>query len=176
VKAEAIRPGPGRWCYFENAREMLDQRGEWYLDRAAGVLSYKPRSGEEPAQARVTAPRLACLIAVKGTPDRPVRNLHFRGLCFAHTGWSLPKRGYPGIQACHYSVGKGEEEEEGGDRWPVIYSTSDEHVRFNECSRDWHTWRDNHFGEPAAVQQSGKDTISQAGPEPEYRRQLGLTP
>jgi hypothetical protein len=37
---------------------------------------------------------------------------------------ALPKRGYPGIQACHYSVGKGEEEQEGGDHWPVIYSTA----------------------------------------------------
>jgi hypothetical protein len=370
MKAEALRPGPGRWCYFENARAMLDQPGEWYLDRATGILNYKPRPGEELAQARVTAPRLACLVKVKGTPERPVRNLHFRGLHFAHTDWTLPKHGYVGMQACHYSVGQGEEDQEGGDRWPVIngaiqvedavrvtvedgsvshlgssgiqigprcrncavqgnvladiagngvmvsgpnaeaevpvdvrvcnnhvydcgigqagavgiwvgfargtvvahnlvhglpytgisvgwqwnpkpsacranrieynhvydvmnrlcdggciytlgyqpdtvirgnhlhgvkrnplaqgapnngmfidegskgylfeqnviYSTADEQVRFNQCSRDWHTWRDNHFGEPAAVQQSGKETIAKAGPEPEYRRRLRLVP
>ena len=26
------------------------------------------------------------------------------------------------------------------------YKTSAEPVRFNQCSRDWHTWKDNLFG------------------------------
>jgi len=359
----AIRPGPGRWCYFENAREMLDQPGEWYLDRSTGVLSYLPRAGEDMAKARVAAPRLERLVVVKGTPDRPVRNLHFKGLRFVHTDWALPAIGYMGIQACHYSTrdhwGKGwgvipgaiqlesavdTTLEDGsashlggsgielgprcrncavvgnrladisgngvmvagpndearapadirvsnnhvhacgigqagavgiwvgfargtvvthnlvhdlpysgisvGWQWNpqptackanrveynhvydvmnrlcdggctytlgfqpgtvirgnhlhdvkrsrfaqgapnngmfidegskgflfeqnVIYSTADEHVRFNQCRRDWHTWRDNHFGEPAAVEQSGQETIAKAGPEPAYRQRLGL--
>lgn len=362
---EAIRPGPGRWCYFENAREMLDQPGEWYLDRNTGVLSYLPRAGEDMLRARVVAPRLDRLIVVKGTPDRPVCNLHFKGLDFAHTDWSLPAIGFLGIQACHHNSGShwgkgwavipgaiqlesaiGASLEDGsvshvggsgvevgprcrncavsgncltdirgngvmvagpndealvpadtrvsnnhvhdcgigqagavgiwvgfargtvvthnlvhalpysgisvGWQWNpqptackanrveynhvfdvmnrlcdggciytlgfqpgtvilgnhlhevkrsrfaqgapnngmfidagskgflfeqnVIYSTADQHVRFNQCSRDWHTWRDNHFGEPAAVKKSGQETISKAGPEPEYRRRFGLPP
>ena len=31
--------------YFENALEFLDQPGEWYLDRATGILHYWPRAG-----------------------------------------------------------------------------------------------------------------------------------
>lgn len=47
----------------------------------------------------------------------------------------------------------------------VIYNTSAELVRFNQCKREWHTWRDNHFGPAAEVKQSGKEIIAQAGPE-----------
>ena len=31
--------------YVENAAELLDAPGEWYLDRATGVLTYLPRPG-----------------------------------------------------------------------------------------------------------------------------------
>ena len=34
-------------CYFENALELLDEPGEWYLDRQTGTLSYWPREGED---------------------------------------------------------------------------------------------------------------------------------
>ena len=362
---EAIRPGPGRWCYFENAREMLDQPGEWYLDRSTGVLSYLPLPGEDMTQAEVVAPVLTTLVAVAGVPGRPVRNLHFRGISFQHADWQLPAIGYLGIQACHHvsaehwsrpwevipgairfadveasSVengavchlgncgiqlgpgcrgnlvqgmdvfdlsgngimvgGPNDEAQVPADnrlsnnrvhrcgveyygavgiwvgfargttvshnlvhglpytgisvgwQWNpqptackenrveynhvydvmnrlcdggciytlgfqpgtvirgnhlhdvhrsryaqgapnngmfidegskgflfeanVIYSTAAEHVRFNQCSRDWHTWRDNHFGEPEAVKQSGKEIIAKAGLEPQFRRRLGEGP
>jgi hypothetical protein len=55
----------------------------------------------------------------------------------------------------------------------VIYDTSAELVRFNQCQKDWHTWRDNHFGEAAAVKQSGKDIIAKAGPQAPYRKRFG---
>ena len=102
----AIRPGPGRWCCFENAPEMLDQPGEWYLDRKTGLLSYRPLAGEDMAAAEVIAPVAQRLVEVKGTPEQPVRNLHFQGIRFEHTHLNLPEGGYLGIQACHCTVGK----------------------------------------------------------------------
>jgi hypothetical protein len=54
----------------------------------------------------------------------------------------------------------------------VIYNTSAELVRFNQCAHDWHTWRDNHFGKEADVKESGKDIIATAGLEAPYRRRL----
>ena len=46
-----MRPNPlAQWVrvqtrfYFENALELLDQPGEWYLDETANVVYYKPRS------------------------------------------------------------------------------------------------------------------------------------
>ncbi|MFP4057437.1 MAG: right-handed parallel beta-helix repeat-containing protein [Candidatus Brocadiia bacterium] len=103
----AMAPRQGRWCYLENAAEFLDQPGEWYLDRASGVLSYWPRPGEAMAEARVVAPRLTRLLLVQGTAEQPVHNLHFLGIRFAHTGWSPPPGGYLGIQACHFTRGTG---------------------------------------------------------------------
>ena len=54
----------------------------------------------------------------------------------------------------------------------VIYDTSAELVRFNECQRDWHTWRDNHFGEREKVLAAGKETVDNAGPQPPYRQRF----
>ena len=115
---DAIRPGPGRPCYFENAREFLDQPGEWYLDRAAGVVHYLPREGEDLAKAEVVAPRLTRLVEVVGTPEQPVRNLHLRGLRLAHCDWAFPAYGFNGVQASWHTWPK-----EGQKGW------------------DWHPWR-----------------------------------
>jgi len=97
-----IFPSPGRWCYFENARELLDQPGEWYLDRKSGRLSYRPLLDEDMAQTKAVIPRLTRLVEIRGTAEQPVRNVRFRGLRFMHTDWQLPPDGYMGIQACHY--------------------------------------------------------------------------
>jgi hypothetical protein len=102
---EAIGPAAGRWFFIENALEALDEPGEWYLDRQTGVLSYWPRAGEDMAKVEVVAPRLTRLLEVKGKADKPVRNLHFRGISFLHADWAPPPGGYLGIQACHFASG-----------------------------------------------------------------------
>ncbi len=40
----------GRATYAENAYELLDQPGEWYLDRTAHRVYYLPRKGENLAR------------------------------------------------------------------------------------------------------------------------------
>jgi hypothetical protein len=101
---EYIQPAAGRWCYFENAIEMLDRPGEWFLDTAAGKLHYRPRDGEDMTRALVIAPVLAQLVQIRGAEGRPVRNVHFTGITFACTDWPIPAGGYQGIQACHYNT------------------------------------------------------------------------
>ncbi len=100
---DAIAAKPGRWFYLENAAEFLDAPGEWYLDRSSGIVSYRPRPGEDMTRAEAVAPRLTQVIVAAGTPDQPLRNLHLRGLEIAHTDWAPPPGGYLGIQACHFS-------------------------------------------------------------------------
>ena len=127
------RPAAGKGFYLENAREFLDQPGEWYLDRATGVLTYWPRQGENMARADVVAPALTQLIEVKGTPEKPVRNLHFEGLSFEYTDWPLPEGGYQGTQACHFSSSRA-----GGSGWGLIdaavHFTFAEHCTVTEGS------------------------------------------
>ncbi len=103
---DAIRPGPGRHYFLENAREFLDEPGEWYLNEATGELSYWPRPGEDMATAEVYAPRLTRLVDVRGTEGDPVRNLHFQGIRFAHADWVMPDFGFNGIQASFYCIPK----------------------------------------------------------------------
>ena len=86
--------------YVENALELLDEPGEWYFDRAAGWLYYLPRPGEEMATAEVIAPALETLLEVRGELGRPVHDLSFEGLTFAHATWLRPSEyGHPDVQA-----------------------------------------------------------------------------
>ncbi|HVU32589.1 MAG TPA: right-handed parallel beta-helix repeat-containing protein [Opitutaceae bacterium] len=92
----------GRSYWLENAREFLDAPGEFFLDRADGVLRYRPRPGEDFARARVTVirPVLENLVVLDGRLDAPVHDLRFEGLTFAHTGWTRPDQaGFVDVQA-----------------------------------------------------------------------------
>lgn len=70
---------------IENAYALLDEPGEWYLDRPAGMLYYIPRAGEDLRTATVVAPAPEVLVAGIGTLDNPIQHLQFRGITFAHT-------------------------------------------------------------------------------------------
>src|SRR5581483_5142209 len=68
--------GPGAPpSYVENAYELLDSPGEWYLDRTAHRVYYIPRPGESMATVRVEAPVLQQLVTGTGVHD-----LTFQGL------------------------------------------------------------------------------------------------
>ncbi len=86
--------------YLENAFELLDEPGEWYLDRSASTVYYIPRPGEDMKTARVIAPKVETLIELHGTLKRPVENIHFQGITFAHASWLRPSRiGLVDVQA-----------------------------------------------------------------------------
>jgi hypothetical protein len=87
--------------YVENARELLDRPGEWYLDRGTGVLSYWPMPGERIGATEVVAPVLPELVRFAGRPDEGqfVRNVTLRGLAFHHADWALDPKGNSSTQA-----------------------------------------------------------------------------
>ena len=86
--------------YIENALELLDEPGEWYLDRAAKTVYYKPLPGQDMGKARVAAPAIEKLVELRGTLDQPVENIHFVGITFAEAGWLLPSEiGLVDVQA-----------------------------------------------------------------------------
>jgi hypothetical protein len=86
--------GPNRY-YIENVLEGVQRPGEWYLDRRTGKLYYWPT--EEIETSVVVAPVLRQLLRVEGDAeaDEWVEHIHFRGLTFSDTDWSLPEEGYP---------------------------------------------------------------------------------
>lgn len=72
-------------AWVENAYELLDSPGEWYLDRITGVLYYKPRQGEDMATANVAMPILERLIDATG-----VSHVKFKNLTFSYATWLTP--------------------------------------------------------------------------------------
>jgi hypothetical protein len=85
---------------IENALELLDEPGEWYLDRAAKTVYYLPRAGENMRKVEVIAPALQTLVELRGTLDRPVHDLQFSGITFQHGTWLQPSRlGFVDVQA-----------------------------------------------------------------------------
>ncbi|MHA1733937.1 MAG: right-handed parallel beta-helix repeat-containing protein [Promethearchaeota archaeon] len=76
--------------WVENARELLDEPGEWYLDRGAGVVYYMPRPGEDLDSVGVVAPAVEVLLSVEGNSSDKVHDLEFRGISFEHGSWLQP--------------------------------------------------------------------------------------
>ena len=98
--------GLGYWetnqrYYVENALELLDQPGEWYLNRDTGVLTYWPMPGEVLGETEVVAPRLTEFVRFAGNPDRGefVDHITLRGLTFHHADWVLDPKGNSSTQA-----------------------------------------------------------------------------
>lgn len=89
--------------YFVNALELLNQPGEWYEDLNSGKLYYWPIENQDMASAEVIAPNLETLVQMNGSPDFPVKNIHFSGINFNYTGWMRPSRaGHVPLQAGMY--------------------------------------------------------------------------
>ena len=58
-------------------------------------MSYYPRPGEDMSKAEVIAPRLEELLRLEGEPTagKPIEHLHFEGLSFQYTDWTMPRAG-----------------------------------------------------------------------------------
>ena len=82
--------------YMENAYELLNQPGEWYLNRAAfsnrpaNTLYYIPRPGEDMSTATVEVPVVEKLVDFTGTLDTPVHNIRFEGINFSLSNYVRP--------------------------------------------------------------------------------------
>ena len=77
--------------YYENALELLDEPGEWYLDTHDGVIYYMPRSWEDMNQVEISAPVVEDLVWIEGADyNNMVQNIQFEGITFADTTWNRP--------------------------------------------------------------------------------------
>ena len=77
--------------YYENALELLDTPGEWYLDTHAGMIYYMPRSWEDINQVEIFAPVVEDLVWIEGSNyNNMVQNIQFEGITFADTTWNRP--------------------------------------------------------------------------------------
>jgi hypothetical protein len=119
--------------WIENAYELLDAPGEWYLDRSAGNLYYKPLPGENMASVEIIAPVLEMLVNGAGTVATPLHDAAFQGITFSHATWLSPSSdsGYPDVQATYMWPSSG---------WPVaskapanVVFTAARNIRIERC-------------------------------------------
>lgn len=76
--------------WIENAYELLNRPGEWYLNRATGWLYYMPKPNEDMKNALIIAPVLETLIKGTGDLGTPIKNIRFEGLTFSYATWLAP--------------------------------------------------------------------------------------
>ena len=93
--------------YLTNAKEWLDEPGEWYHDILTHKLYYMPQESEKGIvnSEKFTAivPVLETLIEFIGTAEHPVRNITIKGVQFSHTTWIRPsEKGHVPLQAGMY--------------------------------------------------------------------------
>jgi hypothetical protein len=103
--------------WVENARELLDEYGEWYLDRTVSggnrKLWYKPRPGETPGGPGTTVIAATLdgpLVRITGIPSlAPAQNIVFSRLNFLHDTWLAPNttQGLAQNHADYYFKGTG---------------------------------------------------------------------
>lgn len=93
--------------WIENALELLDEPGEWYLDTTANKLYYMPRPFENMNNAEFSIPTIdGELLTITGSgyeDSRMVQNIRFEGITFADTTWLRPNGecGHADIQNNH---------------------------------------------------------------------------
>ena len=95
--ADETKTGGCRY-WVENVFEALEEPGQFYLDRADGLIYYLPMPGEDPDATEVRAARLSQLVRFEGASEENcVHDLHMVGLDFRHTEWRYPddKSGSP---------------------------------------------------------------------------------
>lgn len=111
-RIQSEHPWPAPWIsektgnsafFLSNARSLLDEPGEWFLDREHAKIYYYPREGENMTTVKAMAPVLENLVELKGVVDYPVQNLYFKGISFEYTNWLRPsKQGHVPLQAGMY--------------------------------------------------------------------------
>lgn len=95
-------------AYIENAYELLDQPGEFYLDLHTHIVYYIPRKGQDMKSADVEAPSLQMLVEGRGSPSNPIHDITFSNLQFAYATWLQPNthQGFSEQQAGYMITGK----------------------------------------------------------------------
>lgn len=111
-RIQSEHPWPAPWIsektgnsafFLNNAKSLLNEPGEWYLDKTNAKIYYYPKKGERLNSSTVIAPVLENLVEIKGTVDYPVSHVYFKGISFQYSNWLRPsQQGHVPIQAGMY--------------------------------------------------------------------------
>jgi len=77
-----------------NVREGMTGPGQWYLDRTAGKVVYRPLPEEDVSKAEVFAPSIESIIEIKGSKNKPANDITIRGIRLSVTTTPLKAGGF----------------------------------------------------------------------------------
>lgn len=119
--------------YLENLPEFCDQAGEWYGDFDSRKIYYRPMPGENMEECMGIIPLSDKLLMIEGREEAHASNMHFEGITFEHTAWTLPEKGYCGIQACMFT-----DRTSGTSSWSKVPAAIElnlaDHCSFSKCT------------------------------------------
>lgn len=78
----------GTKFYLENDLSFLDEENEFYYDRNAQMLYYKPNSTTDMETVSVVVPLVEDLIKIEGSNERKAKNIIFENVTFAHSAYA----------------------------------------------------------------------------------------
>lgn len=81
-KTAGYTPHEGERFFVQNVMEAIDAPGEWFHDAASGKLYFYPPDAKLPSDTDVKIPVAENIVLLKGTPEKPVRNIHFNRISF----------------------------------------------------------------------------------------------
>lgn len=80
-----------RSFYIENAKELLDEPGEWYYDKNEKTIYYYPYKAENLLNADCWLSRLDTMVSIQGNePDNKIHDIEFDNLDFRYGTWLEP--------------------------------------------------------------------------------------
>ena len=127
--------GPTAWAsWLENAYELLDSEGEWYLNRTDGYLYYKPKSGEDMSIATVILAKLETLVS-----GSKVNYVQFKGMKFSYATdlTTNSANGFPCTQADECSTNADQAQGPGAYNWQApgnVKFDHSTHLRIDGCT------------------------------------------
>lgn len=95
------RPAPmhKQYRFVENIREELDAPGEWFFDKTSRILYFYPPKNVNLGTALVEVSKLKNLLELRGTANKPVRNVQLKNLQFVHTERSFMETKEPLVRS-----------------------------------------------------------------------------
>ena len=88
--ATMIKTNP---LYIENAFELLDEPGEFYIDKSTDTIYYIPRENEDMSDADAVLPAIEALVDIRGEhADKKVSGIVFENVSFLHCDWKFVSR------------------------------------------------------------------------------------
>jgi len=92
------------YMFFQNAKEFLDQEGEFFYDDSEERLYYIPRRGEDMSNAEIYVSNIETVVSVSGESlYSPVQGIRFENLAVEHNSEkTVGKQGFREVQASHY--------------------------------------------------------------------------